>query len=378
MKKFYTPPLLEYDFSVAYQNDGQELLQTVVVDDAVVETYRNHGTLSHSIINGTDDRPVSFTVLNPESGEVRGHRYQATSNAPAVIKASSPVLDKVVIVPNTIESMAVRYAEGTVGQALTDAVNALSEGKTPSSITLPLFINRVEETGVYQWNPSCWAYPVDLTCMAPWRDRLGVSSDTTSQHHHWPVVAITPRHVVCGHVGTWVNEGYHFFARDNTLAERRVISIERIAAGMPYWVALLDADLPPAITPAKLLPSNVSSFIKSLSQLKIPCLATNQLKELFINPLSSFGTTSSNQLLYFATVGEWSKQVIGGDSSSPVFCTLDGQTILLTTWWYGDGGSGLDYSRYAEDINVALDALHGGSSPYYPEIIDLSAYSQFS
>ncbi len=131
---------------------------------------------------------------------------------------------------------------------------------------------------------------VDLTCMAPWRDGQGTGS-WAPPLHRWPVTAITPRHIVCGHVPTWVGESYHWFTADNTVVSRTVTA--RRIFRESYWVAILDSPLPcpdpelscyepdpnKRITPAKIMPKDfILDYLPSLKTLPVPIIGTDQEK----------------------------------------------------------------------------------------------------
>jgi hypothetical protein len=125
-----------------------------------------------------------------------------------------------------------------------------------------------------------------------------------------------------------------------------------------YYVAVLDLPLPVSIAPAWLLPANWRDYMPRYTLLPIPAIATNKHKEALTNCGLRFGRKNLDGTPYAA----WSKQIIGGDSSSPVYTQVRDaggvdRTILLTSWYYGGWGDGPPYSDYIAVNNTRIAAL---------------------
>ncbi len=385
MSTFRTPPLSEFDFSISVVRDSDKSeVSRVEVKDLQVQEFRR----VDRIVCTSTEYPVKYTSLTPSIIDYIDQNVVTFKElGHGRVKATSPVLSKILYIDNIAIGMAETeyvhtYQSGSLGEHITNRMASLLSGKDPANaLHREIFINRNEEAGSYEWNPGCWAYPVNLTCMAPWRDRAAYKPE--DEHWKWPVTAITPRHIALGHVGTDVGEGYHFFTRDNQVVKRTVTSYRRIVADEPYFVAVLDSDLPPTITPAKLLPDGElfkKRYLPTLDRSTqntncIPVIATDQQKHAVTNPFTQYWRRC--RFTFDTDLYPFSEEIIGGDSSCPVFTEINGETVLLTSWYFGGGGSGFNYSWYFNDIKTALDTLHGGSSPYYPETVSVAGFTQF-
>lgn len=385
---FRTPPLSEWDFTVTPVYDGTPEVIETTENDVVVNISRTKGSLN--VVGSGDccDGGISYSssYSGIEIDEQSGEWVSLVTGDPS-IKVQTKCLSKYIPINTSVTGAGIGYVAGTLGEHITDKIDALISGVTPNDGTKSMFVNRNEAAGVYEWNPQFWLFvnddpedvnSVDLTCYAPWRDRQGVGSSQSSSAH-WPVIAVTPRHIVCGHVGTWIGETYHFFAQDNTVVARTVTAKAQIADGKPYWVAVLDQDLPASITPAKLLPVNAfTSYMTNSSSYPIaPGIMTDLEKKTFVGIIWAVNGSDWFTLLTptDGTYLSFYEPVVGGDSSSPAFTVVNGETVLLTTWY--TAGAGLNYSGFLNEINAALDSLHGGTSPYYPQTVDLSGFTSF-
>jgi len=375
-----TPPLSEVDFTFSFDESASVPFSIVIRDLEYTDYTRTEGVLSAIPVEGQEPDPgVAYGTLSNEIVNIDAlGRYFAKVSGTAIFTITVPGLTK-----QTSRSVSVGgtpfYTTGTLGKAWTDQINNAIDGVSANDTTKALFINRDEVAGTYEWNSACWAAGFDLTCMAPWRS--GVFSPTSALWL-WPVTAISPRHIVCGHVGTAVGETYHWFAADNTMVSRTVTAVQQIPA-TSYYVALLDSDLPATIHPAYLLPADFrTAYIPGIRYSALPCIATDQEKKAIIRSIADDGFTLYN--LYFSaplTAGQLSfhESIVGGDSSSPVFIVInDGtadRTILVTSWYTAT--MGLDYSQYITEINAAMSTLQGGVDPYQVQTIDLSQYPSY-
>lgn len=393
-----TPPLSECDFTTSSSVGSEDLPNATVNDLQYYGGTRTIGTIA--LPDGSGVKLTNLTpdliLLDDETGE-----FKALSNGAAQVIISAPYVSKAFTFNVSYSSGSpVEFAPGTLGQAQRDFISGLVDGKTPSAQTQRLLtnldgelvythssdesINMQDSVGAYKWNPDCWAYPVDLTCMAVWRSGVFDPNNAT-KHYLWPVTAISPLHIACGHVSTAVGEKYHWITRDNTVIERTVVDFSAIPDAGPYYVAILDSPLPHNITPAWLMPENTKKFIPGYSNyhIPIPAIATNQLKEAIANCGLRGGVVSMSTNPF----ASWTKEIIGGDSSSPVYTVVNGHTVLLTSWYYGGYGNGRDYSQYITQINALMASLQqrwsimstpGDPDPYQAKVVDLSNYPSWT
>ena len=314
------PRLSELNFSADLSNQLQEPYIKFQKD----LSYTHYSSTGKITLSQTGDKaglPVSFKSADDSVTAVsRTGRYTVSSLSftGAKVIAGVPTLKRKISLPLPDSAVLNGYMNGTLGKYFIDIFDGLVSGKNPSDETKEMFATRDDDNGIYTWNQDCWAWPVDLTCMAPWRDGGGEGSSPDARYF-WPVTAITPRHIVCGHVGTWVGEKYHFFTRENEIIEREVVAKKAFTTA--YYVGLLDEDLPNSIIPAKLLPDGVDLFGKYLPSteiLPIPVIATDQQKKALSNAIFKLNSNKIQMLSTGPYHGNaFSEEIIGGDSSSP-------------------------------------------------------------
>jgi hypothetical protein len=122
------------------------------------------------------------------------------------------------------------------------------------NVALPMYTTRIEETETYVRNTGFWAADVDTTCISPWND----------DNRHKTTTLITPKHVLSvTHADRYpvVGSVLHFVTMGNVVVKRTVVSWTDVTYVDPVTgphtadlrIGLLDSDLPPTITPCKVL-----------------------------------------------------------------------------------------------------------------------------
>jgi hypothetical protein len=227
--------------------------------------------------------------------------------------------------------------------------------------------------GAYVRNTSCWLADLvaKLTCISPWNSNGGQNQAGT---------LVSPRHLVMAeHYQFGVGTKVRYITADNQVVERTVTAVQSVGPSnsQDYYatditVALLDSDVPPSISPAKVLPNNWLSYLPSLTTVTgVPAIATNQYKQVlvsdFISTQTGIAPTNAQRLLFFRTI-------ISGDSGSPAFLVVNNELVLLTTWTWGGGGGGPNYANLLASINAVMTSL-GGSYQLTPA--DLSGFPTY-
>lgn len=374
MPIFITPPLSDFDFSISISSNTQE---SIVIDDIEYKGQIVTGVCDIFFLKGNGS-----TILSSLSENINIDPYGnfiAVGKGKILVKGNG--LAKTKTINTEADSIIKSYVDGSLGKHLINGFNSLTKNLEATETTRNLFINYNETTGACEWNPECWAYPVDLTCMSSWRDKAGIGSSESS-NLHWPVTAITNRLIACGHIGTWVGESYHWITKDNSVVSRTVVDIKKIHEDHPYYIALLNDDLPSSITPAKLfkqgaLPENdikgtaISDFIDAD---KIYTITTNLSKEAISNPIRHIYNGFVSTI--WPDSNNFSKEIVGGDSSSPCFLTISNETVLLHSIYTGVGGNGLYYSAYYDEICQCIKEFKNeyDISLSYPETVSLSNF----
>lgn len=378
-----TPPLSEFDFSPTSAVLGIEEYEEDI-DDCNYSVVRNCGVVSPDVSVGAGTVCDRFAFSAGPSISIDGEGYWAAlenvSNVPVTV--TSPCLRRSVTIPAANYTRTGNYyLPGTLGRHVADRIEELLDGLEASDTTKKVFTIINNETGDYTWNHSCWAWPVDLTCMSGWNSRW---------HNMLPIMMITPRHFICGHWLPVVGDTHKFFQRDNTPISRTIASMVLISdAGFVltdpatlYCVGKLNADLPPTITPAKLFPTDLSSYLPQLfnssDAVPLKTITHDQEDKMLVNRVTSFTipyNTTVQVMQEISSEDPFFEAQIPGDSSSPIFWPVNNQPVLLSGRWRGYESPA--YHLWIDSIRACIDILEGGPSECYPEIVDLSGFTSF-
>lgn len=248
-----------------------------------------------------------------------------------------------------------------VSTVLTSSVDSLLS----ASKTLPIFSTQDHTNIRYDPSDTCWARPINLTCMSPWNSvHVHLGSGTL----------VTPQHLISA--GHFSPEGYIRFVGRNGEVITRYLEADDSISGTDIRIMKLDAPVPDCITPAKILPSNWQTYIPS-GGLGLPILFGDQEEHavcanLYTAAAEDVKIEPPTDALRLAQY----EAVITGDSSNPIFLILNGEVILLATFWqfYGDGRpGGPSVAYYKDQINAKIAGLGGG--PYTMTEADFSTYA---
>lgn len=261
-----------------------------------------------------------------------------------------------------------RLADGSAGKAATDWVDSrINSGMTMAANGL-VYTTQDHATSTYVRNPSLWCADADLTCISPWNsDHANKKAGTL----------VTARHVInAAHYEFPVGTTLRFVANDNTVHERTVTGKKRhpdYSAYVPdLTIYTLDADLPAAITPCKLMPPSVGDYITKPTISRIPALGLDQDEKALIIDWAGGGSFSSPTDADRAIFHETK---ISGDSGNPAFLVIGGELLLITVWTFGGAGSGTPVADYIPDINQMIgdaDTQAGVSTGYTVTEADFS------
>ncbi len=254
---------------------------------------------------------------------------------------------------------------------------ALIAGKTPSA-ALPLFSTRNDATLSYVRNAGFWAGLLDLTCASV---SNSANLDGTGGNRG-AGTAISPRHVVfANHFTPGNGTVLRFVTRDNQLVTRTLANSVQIGSG-DIQVGVLDSDLPPTITPAKVIAPPVPLLTGAI------VVALNQYKQGLV--MQTVGDGGAANIFPTGPFTDWDSDIIVGDSGSPTFLlTADGTPVLLFCFFTGGagagGGAGPSLSGSYAAINTAMTNLGSGYqlTPYalpttsvdWPNVANKPAFS---
>lgn len=229
-------------------------------------------------------------------------------------------------------------------------------------------------------NGDFWAADVDLTCLSAYNS-YGWGGEGGPQRAG---TLVSPRHFLCAtHFLIPVGTTMYFVRPGGRIITRTVTDYRTV--GWDITVGVLDFDVPPGITFARVLPPDWRTRLYAPQgseaqtyRWPVPVLNVNQFREGLVADVETWGPAGSNYVCSSRTPIDpqrqvFYKDVIGGDSGSPSFVIINNTAVVLTQWTFGGGGQGDQDVYYAPAINAAMAQLGGG---YQLTEIDLSAFPQ--
>lgn len=383
-----TPPLSENNFNVTFDL-SPVVYENVVQNDILINNTASEGLLAPSMTVGDlSNTKFTFYMLTPQYARVSSDGYIAANvTGTAKVKVSGPMLSKIIDVPVTLTGEPASYREGTLGKNIVDFVNTAIQGKTEDDKGMFSSFDAAAKTAT--WSTTSIVANCDFTAMNVMRDGV---FDPTRPLQWWPILMISPRHFVCGHVATAVGETYYFLSKANTMYSRTVTHYQAIDptdiygtnSGDTYYIGTLNSDLPGDITPVKFFPedyfkSGKMAHCVSSSIINWPLFVTDQEKKALLHGFfdSSITTPGFNWIYPIGSpYSTFYEEVVGGDSSSPVFVIVNSQTVLMTTLY--TSAYGPDYTMLLDPINAYMAAHPGdGGAIYQAQIIDLSGFPTY-
>lgn len=387
-----------------------------VVDDCTrTTTTRSAGYANCHIkvANTLDAVNVVLTSTTPAvcSVSTDGH---VTATAPGVgvinIKSDrdSLAFTRTFAAPGVTTSVATTgFTAGSLARHMSDSVQAMVNGKTPSPQTMLLYTtnnytNNQPDNNGHNYgpnnavrNPNNFAAAYDIT---------GLTVATYYGAGFFPAKLISPRHVICAdhvsQIGFVVFKGsdgvtYSANCTHHTQVQRADGSLFDISV----WY--LDAAMPAAVKPFKVLPADwatkfsfnarfgglfngvlpfVTKSRAASDGLRINAGALIRTGDIYpgqpsarTQPTAGYGTDA----LASFNAG-WFSPIINGDSSGPVWAPINGELVLLTSMANPLGGC--HYGDCITEIEAAMNAAAtaaGDATVYSLGKADLSAFASY-
>ncbi|XP_033753723.1 uncharacterized protein LOC117337050 [Pecten maximus] len=239
----------------------------------------------------------------------------------------------------------------------------------------PIFSKQDHTHKIYQRNPDCWAYDLDLTPISPWNSYGKTRKAGT---------LLSPRHAVWArHYSIRVNSTLRFVDRHNNVVDRTVIKTRALYTntsahqsflhGHDMVVGLLDSDVPASISFAKVLPRNFTVLRPHMEMVRLPVFSTDFEEKALVADFSymSGNMASLTEPITTSTRHKYYERKIVGDSGNPSFFIIDNQLLFLFVFTYGGAGSGTSIQYNFDEINSIMAHLGGG---YQLTEIDLSHF----
>ena len=282
----------------------------------------------------------------------------------------------------TIDPSAVAVA-GSLAKHCQDQVNSRVDSSMTMEANGMIFSALNHTTQVYTRNENLWCADIDMTCASPWNsDFTNYNSSTVNRKFG---TLVTPMHVLgAKHQYYEVGTILRFIAGDDTIHTREIVGKEDYATA-DLTIYTLDRDVPAAITPCKVLPSDWGDYMANNSLTLPPALSIDQeQKELISSFISARGSyTGTLALAAPADTDQaiFNESKVSGDSGGPSFLIVNGELVLIMTFHYGGGGSGPIVSKYIAEINQMIidsDAQSGLSTGYTVTEADFSAFPSYT
>lgn len=248
-------------------------------------------------------------------------------------------------------------------------------GKDPAK-SLHKFSDYTANGTNFVLNADFWSSDVDSSCASMWNDATFSHLGTACYQWNKAGTAISKRHIIVAtHYPPPIGATLWFMGNDGRSYSRVVTAIQSLAGDIS--IQLLDCDLPDAVRPVKILPSNYASYIRNGKRL--PVVTFDQEEKLMVADSSALKELSCRSEVseairpYDSTRLSFFETVVSGDSGNPRFLVIGNELVLLYVLHYGGAGSGCFVSHYKNDIQETMDKLCPG---YVLEEIDLGRYSK--
>jgi hypothetical protein len=286
------------------------------------------------------------------------------------------------ITPST-QIVSSEFITGSLGKDAADTIDPLLVGKTMAS-NGRIFTSQNHTTDTFIRNPDVWCSGVDLTCISPSNSNLNNRKAGT---------LVTPRHLaIAAHYEYGVGTKVYFVSQDgkNTVYETTVVAkVRHPNYGLLYpdiTICCLDYDLPPAITPCKVLPPNYSDYLVETELGRPPALCLDQEEKALVTDVYRLANLAAFTAPKSANRLEFYESKIDGDSGNPAFLILDlgsgPELVLLTLWTNPGSGSGTFITPHITAINdmiTTADTQAGnGGTGYTLTEADLSGFTNFA
>jgi hypothetical protein len=184
---------------------------------------------------------------------------------------------------------------------------------------------------------------------------------------------VSPRHYLCATHMHPESCMIAFLGTNNTLYWRT--TLQRLDVTNDTSVAILNADLPPAVGYLPILPPNFADYLPTSSY--VQGLGMNQDFRVFSQPLLFHNPPAvlwhSSAPVRFGLPPRWSATLHGGDSSLPVRLLIGNQLVLVT---HNTGANaGFNYAFQIDVINRAMHELsvkHRAKTDYQLTLFSLT------
>jgi len=373
------PSLADYNFSLTLQEipvvESGEVAQDVQDSDGILRQYteatvRYDAQVVLNLINARSELKVFFSSKDVSKATVDANTGYVTTVGSGLVDIfadSAFVTRKVTHNARTdtgdFYNSFFSYVDGSLGSALFNATLNILDG-TESRNKL-LFTTYNNSTFTYVRNPGVWTGDLDWT---------GVDAYNSTGGNQRGGMLISPRHfLMANHYHISNGALVVFVDNDNNVITRTMGDSLQIA-GTDLRVGILDSDVPEEIAFYRVFPSNWNSYLKYREYIGI--VVSDQENKALTQDWKTFKTDLGDTIIHVPSMdspkSEVTEQLVGGDSSSPVFAILNGEMIAMGTHFGANVCPFVSY--YHADVNTAMSTLGGG---YQLTDVDLSSFPTY-
>ena len=355
------------DSNYTRQSEGQ--FET----DYNVQLLKN-GSIATSGILTTDNTNV-ITNPSPSSGGLASFVFPGVTTIRGRDASGATASTQVVTerISGSVVDTFSSYVTGTAAHNATSTIDALISGKTAAS-TIRRFTTQNHTTSPpsYVANASFWASSIDFSCCSVWNSTgLNTMAGTL----------ISPRHIIfAAHYQLNNGATVRFIDNLGNVVSRTMTAKLVHPDYKPYYpdiaIGVLDSDVPAGVSFARVLPSNWSSYLPTLSYSStIPLIIVDQEEKALIGDIGSMSGTVQIVSPSNAQRASFWESIIVGDSGSPGFIVINNQLVIVTVLTYGGlFTSGTAISAHIGAINTMMNTLGGG---YQLSTVNLSGFPTF-
>lgn len=356
----------------------QDTVSTVTDYDSSV--FYELDRLSPEVVTGTTSNSSVIT-----SGTNLGTwTYQSSGTATITVSSASRTVTNTVVTSATTQVGRLFYSFGSGSVAANSSTfidNALI-GKSATN-ALALYSTRNDSSSTYVRNVNFWAASIDFSCSSVWNSSGG---------NLYGATLVSPRHVVfANHAPSMNGATLRFVTGSNSVVTRTVTAAQYATSDIS--VGILDSDVPAGITFATALASGTTKFAPPTSDdwvtypARIPAVGFNQSKQglvvdMVLEQPQGYQGADWNLTAFMTPVNAQRKAfnapIIVGDSGSPIFLIVNTHPVLVTLWWYPNGGP--TYRTYNTQVNSAMHTLSvnaGIGTNYQLTLEDLSGFTSY-
>lgn len=305
--------------------------------------------------------------------------------------------------PTTLAPLIKQLTTTPLIKHITDNMLALIAGKLPSDTTKNGYTANNYSTSA----PSCtrnsnlFCRSLDLTAISVINDGSVIDSTETvtgnvgsvAGYGH-PGMLISPRHIIGANhwhgKGPWIWKDKFGAYKSASLVHGQAI------ANTDIWIGYLDTAIT-TVTLLQMLPETWRNYLPDAistinGKMSLPLLSktvhsTSGLADQWnINNLKYLFATDLNLSLWYGgniptmdqSFSQWYTPISGGDSGGPTFLVINGNPVLIGTYWSQTGGD--TYSDHISEIETAINtlAVNNNDDTYYSlSKVDLCKFTTY-